>query len=228
MKNYHLISSSYCNFMLINSPFSLMMSIRMSITINVPVLPIPALRRTAESEKMFLCITAAGVSVIWRCIPAVYCYWPGIQNALLLQVDLLQEVQNTPWISGDPVIWPGFEVVLPHCAFRVALIKRHRAFQAKKKNFCVRYIQWNYAYKSLCSFWSTLAQPWLGTEQITDLTNFRQLQFSEGVVVGGRLSDVANTHGAILLQSRHLRPVLHTLTLLRHLHPLPSGYKQTN
>lgn len=46
------------------------------------------------------------------------------------------------------------------------------------------------------------------------LSHFRQFEFSEDVVVGGRLPDVANAHGAVFLQGRHVRPVLHTLALL--------------
>lgn len=50
----------------------------------------------------------------------------------------------------------------------------------------------------------------------TYLSNFGQFELSEDVVVCGRLSDVANAHGAVLLQSVHVGPVLHTLTLSRH------------
>lgn len=46
---------------------------------------------------------------------------PGIQDALLLQVDLLQEVQHAAGVGGDAVVGPGPEVVLPDGALRVAL-----------------------------------------------------------------------------------------------------------
>lgn len=46
---------------------------------------------------------------------------PGVQNALLLQVDLLQEVQHAAGVRGDAVVRPSPEVVLPDGAFRVAL-----------------------------------------------------------------------------------------------------------
>lgn len=54
-------------------------------------------------------------------VPAVHRDGARIQNALLLQVDLLQEVQHAAGVSGDAVVRPGPEVVLPDGAFRVAL-----------------------------------------------------------------------------------------------------------
>lgn len=51
----------------------------------------------------------------------MYRYRPSVQNALLFQVDLLQEVEHAAGVGGDSVVGPGLEVVLPNCAFSVAL-----------------------------------------------------------------------------------------------------------
>lgn len=54
-------------------------------------------------------------------VPAVHRDGSRVQNALLLQIDLLEEVQHAAGVSGDAVVRPGPEVVLPDGAFRVAL-----------------------------------------------------------------------------------------------------------
>lgn len=56
-----------------------------------------------------------------KALPAVHGDRPGVQDALLLQVDLLQEVQHAAGVGGDAVVGPGPEVVLPDGALRVAL-----------------------------------------------------------------------------------------------------------
>lgn len=48
------------------------------------------------------------------------------------------------------------------------------------------------------------------------LSHFGEFEFSEDVVMRRRLADVANAHGTVFLQSRHVGPVLHTFTLSTH------------
>lgn len=91
--------SEECRWSHADSPFSLITSIRMSITINVPVLPIPALKSntgslsqhvpSAPTSSVCFRVLMAHVFSVWRCVPAVYGYGPSVQYALLLQVDLL-------------------------------------------------------------------------------------------------------------------------------------------
>lgn len=53
--------------------------------------------------------------------PAVDHDWAGVRDALLLVVNLFQEVQHPARIAGDAVVRPGPEVVLPHGPLGVAL-----------------------------------------------------------------------------------------------------------
>lgn len=96
----------------------------MSMTMNVPVRPIPALEHITGrrvTDRLKNRTGASGAPNFARALPAVHGDGPGIQDALLLQVDLLQEVQHAAGVGGDAVVGPGPEVVLPDGALRVAL-----------------------------------------------------------------------------------------------------------
>lgn len=64
-------------------------------------------------------------------LPAVHSDRPGIQDALLLQVHLLQEVQDTTRVCGHAMVRPGPEVVLPDRALCVALKPHRTNFQSQ-------------------------------------------------------------------------------------------------
>lgn len=53
--------------------------------------------------------------------PAVNYHGPCVHNALLLMVDLLQEVQHAPRVTGHSVVRPGPKVVLPHGSLCIPL-----------------------------------------------------------------------------------------------------------
>lgn len=89
--------------------------------------------RTEEHERQSLGELAAHlfhgslipVNVcVFMCVPAVYRNRSSIQDALLLQVDLLQEVKDAAGVRWNAVVGPGPEVVLPNGALRVALRAR--------------------------------------------------------------------------------------------------------
>ncbi len=63
--------------------------------------------------------------------------------------------------------------------------------------------------KDSCVLW------WCKHFGLPYLSNFWQLQLSKDVIVRQRFLHVPHTHGSILLQRRHVRPILHTLTLWR-------------
>lgn len=53
--------------------------------------------------------------------PAVNHHRPRVRDALLLMVDLLQEVQHAPGVTGHSVVRPGPKVVLPDRSLRIPL-----------------------------------------------------------------------------------------------------------
>lgn len=53
--------------------------------------------------------------------PAVNHHGPRVHNALLLVVNLLQEVQHAPRVTGHTVVRPGPKVVLPDRSLRIPL-----------------------------------------------------------------------------------------------------------
>lgn len=107
------------------------------MTMKVPVRPMPALNpshclviKCLDVYKRYM--------ALFQALPAVHGDGPGIQDALLLQVDLLQEVQDTTGVCGHAVVGPGSEVVLPDRALCVALKPCRRQFQSglEQENIC--------------------------------------------------------------------------------------------
>ena len=70
------------------------------------------------------------------CIPAVHRYGASLQDALLFQVDLLQEVQHTSRVGGHAVVGPSPEVVLPNGALRVPLLRTGRNLKLQCELYC--------------------------------------------------------------------------------------------
>lgn len=80
--------------------------------------------RAAHSPRVHGSLILLNVCV-FMCVPAVYRNRSSIQDALLLQVDLLQEVKDAARVRRNSVVRPGPEVVLPNGTLRVAL-RAHR------------------------------------------------------------------------------------------------------
>lgn len=73
---FHLDTGEWCRWSHADSPFSLITSIRMSITINVPVLPMPALKSNTGSLSQHVSSVPTS-SVYFRVLMAhLFSVWP--------------------------------------------------------------------------------------------------------------------------------------------------------
>lgn len=68
------------------------------------------------------------LSPLWAS-PAVHNDGPGMRQTLLPLVDLVQEAEDTPRLTGDPVVRPAQVLVVPDLPNQVTLDQGHRRGQ---------------------------------------------------------------------------------------------------
>lgn len=107
-----------------------MRSTKTSITMMVPVRPMPALwgptpgRSVASLREE--AVACSGLHLpcpptLSPVAPAVHHHGSSPRHAALGPVHLIQEAEDARGLGGDPVVWPAEVLVVLHCAPRLFL-----------------------------------------------------------------------------------------------------------